>query len=385
MMMRALSRRSFTEYQQSAIWSLWSQGKSLSEIGRHLNKHAGSIFCFLQKYGGIKPVKPIRSKRALTQLEREEISRGLSANLSIRNIAKSLNRHPSTVSREINRNGGIAKYRAISADKQTWIRAKRPKKSKLQINIGLNDIITDKLSNKWSPEQISGYLKRTYPNDITMHISHESIYKTLYIQSRGHLKKDLLKHLRTQRVMRQSKQFNTKGNARGGIIDAVSIHDRPKDIDDRTIPGHWEGDLICGSNKSYVATLVERTSRFTLLVKLNGNDTASVVNAITNKIIELPTQLKKSLTWDRGMELAKHKKFTVDTEIKVYFCDPRSPWQRGTNENTNRLLRQYMPKKTDLSAHSQIDLDQIAKELNERPRKTLNFLSPADKLSEVLQ
>lgn len=385
MMMRALSRRSFTEYQQSAIWSLWSHGKSLSEIGRQLNKHAGSIFCFLQKYGGIKPVKSIRSKRALTLLEREEISRGLSANLSIRNIAKSLNRHPSTVSREINRNGGIAKYRAISADKQTWIRAKRPKKSKLQINIGLNDIITDKLSNKWSPEQISGYLKRTYPNDITMHISHESIYKTLYIQSRGHLKKELLKHLRTQRVMRQSKQFNTKGNARGGIIDAVSIHDRPKDIDDRTIPGHWEGDLICGSNKSYVATLVERTSRFTLLVKLNGNDTASVVNAITNKIIELPTQLKKSLTWDRGMELAKHKKFTVDTEIKVYFCDPRSPWQRGTNENTNRLLRQYMPKKTDLSAHSQIDLDQIAKELNERPRKTLNFLSPADKLSEVLQ
>lgn len=384
-MMRALSRRSFTEHQQNAIWSLWSQGKSLSEIGRQLKKHAGSIFCFLQKYGGIKPVKPIRSKRALTLLEREEISRGLSANLSVRNIAKSLNRCPSTISREINRNGGTTKYRAISADKQTWIRAKRPKKSKLQINVGLNDIITDKLSNKWSPEQISGYLKRTYPTDTTMHISHESIYKTLYIQSRGHLKKELLKHLRTQRVMRQSKQFNTKGNARGGIIDAVSIHDRPKDIDDRVIPGHWEGDLICGSNKSYVATLVERTSRFTLLVKLNGNDTISVVNAITSKIIELPTQLKKSLTWDRGMELAKHKKLTVDTEIKVYFCDPRSPWQRGTNENTNRLLRQYMPKKTDLSAHSQIDLDQIAKELNERPRKTLNFLSPADKLSEVLQ
>ena len=384
-MVRALSKRSFTEHQQNAIWSLWSQGKSLSEIGRQLNKHAGSIFCFLQKYGGIKPVKPIRSKRALTLFEREEISRGLSANFSIRNIARSLNRSPSTISREIKRNGGITKYRAISADRQTWIRAKRPKKSKLQINVGLNDIITDKLSNKWSPEQISGYLRRTYPTDTTMHISHESIYKTLYVQSRGHLKKELLKHLRTQRVMRQSKQFNTKGNARGGIIDAVSIHDRPKDIDDRTIPGHWEGDLICGSNKSYIATLVERTSRFTLLVKLNGNDTASVVNAITNKIIELPNQLKKSLTWDRGMELAKHKKFTIDTEIKVYFCDPRSPWQRGTNENTNRLLRQYMPKKTDLSIHSQIDLDQIAKELNERPRKTLNFLSPADRLSEVLQ
>ncbi|KTD47491.1 IS30B/C/D transposase [Legionella quinlivanii] len=384
-MVRALSKRSFTEHQQDVIWSLWSQGKSLSEIGRQLNKHAGSIFCFLQKSGGIKPVKSIRSKQALTLYEREEISRGLSANLSIRTIAKTLNRSPSTISREINRNGGISKYRAILADKQTWIRAKRPKQSKLQINILLNDIIADKLSNKWSPEQISGYLKRTYPNNTAMNISHESIYKTLYVQSRGHLKKELLTHLRTQRVMRQSKKFNTKGNARGGIIDAVSIHDRPKEIDSRTVPGHWEGDLICGSNKSYVATLVERTSRFTLLVKLTGNDTASVVHAITNKIIELPNQLKKSLTWDRGMELAKHKKFTIDTEIKVYFCDPKSPWQRGTNENTNRLLRQYMPKKTDLGIHSQFDLDRIAKELNERPRKTLNFLSPADKLNEVLQ
>jgi IS30 family transposase len=385
MMIYNLSKRNFTEHQQNAIWSLWSEGRSLSEIGRQLGKHAGSIFCFLQRYGGIKPVKPIRSKRALTLPEREEISRGLSANLSIRNIAKFLNRPPSTVSREINRNGGTEKYRAISADRETWIRAKRPKKSKLQINIPLNDIIADKLSEKWSPEQISGYLKRIYPDDITMNISHESIYKTLYIQSRGHLKKELLKHLRTERVMRQSKKFNTKGNARGGIIDAVSIHDRPKEIDNRTVPGHWEGDLICGSNKSYVATLVERTSRFTLLVKLPGNDTNSVVNAITNKITELPEQLKKSLTWDRGMELAKHKQFTVDTDIKVYFCDPKSPWQRGTNENTNRLLRQYMPKKTDLSVHSQFDLDKIARELNERPRKTLNFLAPADKLSEVLQ
>lgn len=384
-MIYTLSKRNFTAHQQSSIWTLWSQGKSLSEIGRQLNKHAGSIFCFLQKYGGIKPVKSVRSKQALTLLEREEISRGLSAKLSIRAIAKLLNWSPSTISREISRNGGITKYRAILADRQTWLRAKRPKKTKLQINISLNSIIADKLSTKWSPEQISGYLKRTYPNDTAMNISHESIYKALYIQSRGYLKNELLKHLRTQRVMRQSKQFNTKGNARGGIIDAVSIHDRPKEIDARTIPGHWEGDLICGSNKSYIATLVERTSRFTLLVKVSGNDTLSVVNAITHKISELPSQLKKSLTWDRGMELAKHKKFTIDTEIKVYFCDPQSPWQRGTNENTNRLLRQYMPKKTDLTVHSQFDLDQIAKELNERPRKTLNFLSPADKLNEVLQ
>jgi IS30 family transposase len=217
-----------------------------------------------------------------------------------------------------------------------------------------------------------------------MCISHESIYKTLYIQSRGTLKKVLQRQLRTQRIMRQSKKFNTKGNARGSIVDAISIHDRPKEADNRAIPGHWEGDLICGSKRSFVATLVERTSRFTLLVRLDGNDTNNVVSAITKKIIDLPCQLKKSLTWDRGMELAKHKKFTIDTEIKVYFCDPRSPWQRGTNENTNHLLRQYMPKKTDLSIYTQSDLDQIAKELNERPRKTLKFLSPAERLEEVL-
>lgn len=384
-MIYKLSKRSFTAHQQTTIWSMWSQGKSLSEIGREISKHAGSIFCFLQRYGGIKPVNPIRSKKALTLFEREEISRGLSANLSIRLIAKNLSRSPSTISREISRNGGINKYRAVEADKQTWIRAKRPKKCKLQVNALLNDSVANKLSIKWSPEQISGYLKRTYPDDTAMHISHESIYKTLFIQTRGCLKKELLRNLRTQRVMRQSKKFNTKGNARGGIIDAVSIHDRPEEIENRAIPGHWEGDLICGSNKSYIATLVERTSRFTLLVKLNGNDTASVVSAITSKIIELPTQLKKSLTWDRGMELAKHKKFTIDTQIKVYFCDPKSPWQRGTNENTNRLLRQYMPKKTDLNIYNQSDLDQMAKELNERPRKTLSFLSPADKLNEVLQ
>lgn len=316
--------------------------------------------------------------------EREEISRGLSTHLSIRAIAKKLNRCPSVISREIKGNGNIISYRAVPADKRAWIKAKRPKRCKLQMNAKLKNIIADKLADKWSPEQISGYLKRLFPEDKTMHISHESIYKTLYIQSRGTLKKELQRHLRTRRVMRQSRKFNTKGNARGGIIDAVSIHDRPREVDERTIPGHWEGDLICGSQKSYIATLVERTSRFTLLVKLCSNDTHSVVTAITKKITDLPDQLRKSLTWDRGMELAKHKQFTIDTNIAVYFCDPQSPWQRGTNENTNRLIRQYMPKKTDLSIYTQADLDQIAKELNERPRKTLNFLSPAEKLERVL-
>lgn len=384
-MVYKISKRNFTEEQQELMWCLWSQGKSLSEIGRHLSKHAGSVFCFLQKYGGIKPTKRKRSAIALTLIEREEISRGLSANLSIRAIAIKLGRSASTISREINRNGSKIKYRAIQAERQAWLNARRPKKCKLACNIKLKNIVSDKLANQWSPEQISGYLKHTFSGNLAMQISHESIYRTLYIQSRGILKKELKLHLRTKRVMRQSRKYNTKGNARGGIIDAVSIHDRPKAVDSRTIPGHWEGDLICGSKKSYVATLVERTSRFTLLVKLNGNDTKSVVSAIGKKVIELPEQLKQSLTWDRGMELAHHKKFTIDTKIQVYFCDPQSPWQRGTNENTNRLLRQYMPKKTDLSVYTQIELDQIANKLNTRPRKTLSFLSPAEKLAEVLQ
>lgn len=379
------SKRSFTYHQQETMWQLWSQGKSLSEIGRQLNKHAGSVFCYLQKSGGIKPSPPKRSARDLSLLEREEISRGLSANLSFRAIARNLTRATSTVSREINRNGGLSKYRAVAADKRAWMKAKRPKTCKLNDAANLRAIVSDKLASKWSPEQVAGWLKQTYPKASAMHISHETLYKTLFIQSRGALKKELLRQLRTQRVMRQSKHFNTKGNARGGIIDAVSIHDRPEEVNDRIIPGHWEGDLICGTQKSYIATLVERSSRYTLLVKLTGNDTYAVVSAITQKVIELPQQLKKSLTWDRGMELAQHKLFTIDTDIKVYFCDPKSPWQKGTNENTNKLLRQYMPKKTDLSVYSQEQLDMMAEELNDRPRKTLNFLSPSQKISAVLQ
>jgi IS30 family transposase len=379
------SKRNFTYHQQETMWQLWSQGKSLSEIGRQLNKHAGSVFCYLQKSGGIKPSTPKRSARVLSLQEREETSRSISANLSIRVIARTLNRAASTISREINRNGGISKYRAVSADRQAWNKAKRPKSCKLYDDANLRGIVSDKLARKWSPEQIAGWLKQMYPESAAMHISHETIYKTLFIQARGALKKELLRQLRTQRVMRQSKHFNTKGSARGGIIDAVSIHDRPEEVNNRIIPGHWEGDLICGTQKSYIATLVERSSRYTLLVKVTGNDTHTVVGAITQKIITLPHQLKKSLTWDRGMELAQHKKFTVDTNVQVYFCDPKSPWQKGSNENTNKLLRQYMPKKTNLSVYTQEQLDAIAGELNERPRKTLNFLSPAEKILAVLQ
>ena len=382
--MHTRDKRRFTFDEMGTVWQLWSEGKSLSDIGRAINKHAGSVFCFLQKTGGIKPKIPSRSKSSLTLSDREEISRGISAGLSLREVARCLARPPSTISREINRNGGKLKYRAFDADKAAWKKAKRPKPSLLESNIELQNIVKVKLLKKWSPEQISGWLKETYSDQADKQVSHETIYKTLYIQSRGSLNKELQRHLRTKRVMRQSRSFNTKGNPRGGIIDAVSIHDRPKEANDRKIPGHWEGDLICGSKRTFIATLVERSSRFTMLVKLSGNDTDSVVGAIKRKVIDLPDILKKSLTWDRGMELAKHKEFTVDTNVNVYFCDPQSPWQRGTNENTNRLLRQYLPKKTDLSIYNQKELDEIADELNGRPRKTLNFLSPQEKIWQVL-
>lgn len=375
------SKRSFTHYQQETVWQLWSQGKSLSEIGRQLDKHAGSAFCFLQKSGGIKPPTPKRSTRDLSLLGREEISRGISAHLSLRAIARNPNRAASTIAREINRNGGLSKCRAIAADGRARMKAKRPKSCKLDNDANLRTIASDKLASKWSPEQVSGWLKQTYPESSALRISHETLYKTPFMQSRSALGPGVADATGDAPIQ----AFNTKGNARGGIIDAVSIHDRPEEANDRMIPGHWEGDLICGTQKSYIATLVERTSRHTLLVKLAGNDTQSVISAITQKVIGLPQQLKKSLTWDRGMELAQHKRFTIDTDIKVYFCDPKSPWQKGTNENTNKPLRQYMPKKTDLSVYSQEQLDRMAAELNDRPRKTLGFLSPSQKISAVLQ
>jgi len=276
------------------------------------------------------------------------------------------------------------KYRAVIADKKAWQNAKRPKICYLAKNIVLNRIVKNKLQLEWSPEQISGWLKKKFPKNKFMNISHETIYKSLFIQSRGVLKKELTKKLRSKRVMRHSRSIKIRKCLKGQIIDAVSIRERPAEIEDRAVPGHWEGDLITGSKNTHMATLVERQSRFTLLIKINGKDTKTVVSALIKKIKKLPKILCKSLTWDRGSELASHKKLTLATNLKVYFCDPRSPWQRGTNENTNRLLRQYFPKKTDLSIHSQQKLDEVALRLNERPRKTLNFQTPIEKLYEVL-
>ncbi len=380
--MTQLGRPGLSTSQKVAVWEQWKIGQSLSDIGRALGKHAGSIHRVLSCNGGIIPVPRRRSRLALTLAEREEISRGIAAALSIRQIAARIGRAPSTVSREIVRHGGRSRYRAAVADGAAWEQARRPKPCRLAVHPILRRIVAHKLSLDWSPEQISGWLMRKFPDDDRMHVSHETIYRSLFIQARGVLKKELTRHLRSRRMMRRSKSARTEGQPRGQIVDGVSIRERPADVNDRAIPGHWEGDLITGSKNTHIATLVERHSRFTLLVKVPGKDTASVVAALIQQVRRLPSALRCSLTWDRGMEMAHHKQFTVATNVTVYFCDPHSPWQRGTNENTNRLLRQYFPKGTDLSGYSQPDLDKVALRLNQRPRKTLAFQPPADKLRE---
>ena len=291
----------------------------------------------------------------------------------MRSIARLLGRAPSTVSREIRRNGGYDPYRASVADEEAWNRARRPKRCRLARNPRLRRAVAKKLRRNWSPEQIAGWLKRAYPEDESYHVSHETIYRSLFVQTRGVLKKELLRHLRSKRAIRRSQHSSQKGHGKGDLADIVSIRERPAAVEDRAVPGHWEGDLIAGSKNTHIATLVERYSRFVMLVKVDSKETGTVVNALIEHAHQLPTELYKSLTWDRGLEMADHKRFTLATDIAVYFCDPNSPWQRGSNENTNRLLRQYFPKGTDLSVHSQAYLDQIARKLNERPRQTLEF------------
>lgn len=368
--------------QKAELWQRWKKGESLSDIGRALGKHAASIHCVIRQRGGIAPLPRKRCDRSLSWREREEISRGIAAGASMRSIASSIGRAASTVSREVARNGGSKKYRANIADEAAWSRARRPKLCRLVVMPRLQRTVTAKLRINWSPEQISGWLKREYPRDEKMQISHETIYRTLFIQARGGLKRELQTHLRSRRMMRRSQKASTRGQPRGRIIDAVSISDRPAEIEDRAIPGHWEGDLISGSNNTHIATLVERKSRFTMLVQLDGKDTDTVVQAMIKQVRRLPSELRLSMTWDRGMEMARHKDFSIANDFDVFFCDPQSPWQRGTNENTNRLLRQYFPKKTDLSPFSQADLNRIARQLNERPRKTLDFASPAECFNE---
>ncbi|MCW9056178.1 MAG: IS30 family transposase, partial [Gammaproteobacteria bacterium] len=374
----------YTEEQKAMMWDRWQKGETLGSIARLFDRSHSSIQRILGESGGIRPAPRHRASRCLSLDEREEISRGIATGQSIRAIAASLKRAPSTISREIKRNGGSNIYRASQADKSAWDRAHRPKICKLTENRSLAQIVAKKLKLEWSPQQISGWLKRACPNDETYQVSHETIYRSLYIQARGALKKELLQYLRRTRAMRRSRHHTQKTPDHGQITDAISISERPASVEDRAVPGHWEGDLIMGSKNSQIATLVERNTRYVLLVKVNGKDSKTVVDALIKQAHKLPRELYKSLTWDRGKEMAEHKRFTLATDIKVYFCDPQNPWQRGSNENTNGLLRQYFPKGTDLVVHSQAKLNAVARRLNERPRKTLNYETPAERFDQCV-
>jgi IS30 family transposase len=380
--MKQRPRIYYTENQKALMWERWQKGDSLQQIAQLFDRNHSSIERILAETGGIRPAQRCRSRLALTLAEREEISRAVVAGHSIRSLATKLGRAPSTISREIKRNGGQGCYRASEADQAAWDRARRPKICKLAENRTLAHIVADKLQLLWSPEQIAGWLKHIYPDDTSSQVSHETIYRSLFIQARGALKKELLAHLRRTRVMRRSRYHTQKTDNHGRIIDTVSISERPATVEDRAVPGHWEGDLLCGSKSSQIATLVERQSRYVMLVKLTSKHAETVTNALIKNARKLPQELYKSLTWDRGKEMAAHKRFTLATDIKVYFCDPHHPWQRGTNENTNGLLRQYFPKGIDLSAYSQAKLNAVARKLNERPRKTLNYETPAERFNQ---
>jgi len=376
--------RSLRHAEREEIWQHYRAGRSLRRIAQLLSRNASSVAALVKARGGVVPAVSRRSARALTLQDREQISRGLAAGESLRQIARGLGRPASTVSREVERNGGRERYRAVVADETTWQRAKRPKTCRLARSRRLRVLVASKLQRQWSPQQIAQWLKLEYAHAPELQVSHETIYRTLFIQARGALKKELTAHLRSQRLIRRAQRAAGVSQGRGQIKEAISIRERPAEVEDRAIPGHWEGDLICGANNSQVATLVERHSRFVMLVKLNGKASPDVVRALARRMKRLPTTLKGSLTWDRGSELAAHAKFTVATDMAVYFCDPRSPWQRGSNENTNGLLRQYLPRNVDLSTFSQAQLDAIALRLNQRPRQTLKYRTPAFKLDQAV-
>jgi IS30 family transposase len=382
--MRYRRRIYYSAAQRAEIWDRWQRGESMSSIGRRFDRESSSVFSVISPTGGIRPADRRRGKLALSLAEREEISRGLSVRSSLRGIARRLGRAPSTISREVSRNGGSECYRAAASDRAAWDRALRPKLCKLACEPTLRRTVSAKLRRKWSPEQIAGWLKRVFPKEAQSQVSHETIYRSLYIQARGVLKKELLAHLRARRTIRRSRHASLKRKGLGQIKDMVSIRERPASVEDRAVPGHWEGDLIGGSRNSTIATLVERHSRYVVLVKVANKDTQSVISALIKQSQRLPRELYKSLTWDRGKELADHPRLTLATDIEVFFCDPHSPWQRGSNENTNRLLRQYLPKGTDLSVHSQAKLSAIARQLNERPRKTLQYQTPAEKFAQCV-
>lgn len=375
-------KNGLTIAEKDELWARFKSGQSFVAIARALNRRVSSIYSIVREHGGIIPPVRRRAARTLSLTEREAVSRGLSAGESVRSIAASLGRAPSTISREITRNGGSDRYRAVAADVRAWRAARRPKASRLERHPNLHRLVVAKLRANWSRAQIAGWLVVTYPSDPSWHVSHETIYRSLFLQARGAMRRELTEHLRTRRPMRRSKHATTASELRGRIVGAVSIADRPPSIEDRAVPGHWEGDLISGAKNTHIATLVERTSRYVQLVRVAGKDTSSVISALIREVQRLPEGVMASLTWDRGQEMAHHHRFTASTDVAVYFCDPSSPWQRGTNENTNGLLRQYFPDGTDLSVYSQRDLNRIAQQLNTRPRKTLGFRTPAAMFSE---
>ena len=375
----------FTEVEVVEVWERRQAGESNRLIGRRLGRSAGSIRAFVESFGGVRPEPRRRSLCHLSLTEREEISRGIAAGEPLCAIADRLGRAPSTISRELARNGGRVGYRAHRADRVAWQRARRPQACKLAANETLRAEVEDKLAIRWSPQQISGWLKHTYPDTEAMHLSHETIYLTLFIQARGGMKRELTQYLRTRRANRRP-AVKRAPSGKGRIVDPVMISERPAEVEDRAVPGHWEGDLIMGKRQTAIGTLVERWSRYVMLFGLPDGHTAEAVrDALTETVQQLPEHLWKSLTWDQGKEMAQHAQFTIDTGIQVYFCDPKSPWQRGTNENTNGLLRQYFPKGTDMSKLTKADLDFAAHQLNGRPRQTLGWMTPSEKLAETLQ
>ena len=368
---------------RAELWRRLKLGERVADIARALETSAATLYTAIVRAGGIAPRPQKERASSLKGDEREEISRGLARGDSVRAMAGELGRSPSTISREIARNGGRVAYRAAVAEARAAKAVLRPKLCKLATAKRLRECVAAKLQRNWSPQQIAGWLRRRFTLDVRMQISHETIYRTLYLQARGALKKELQAHLRTRRAYRHPRRPGHTVSS-SSIVDGISIKDRPASIEDRAVPGHWEGDLIFGTTHSFIATLVERQSRFTMLVKVASKNTKVVTAAIRKQILQLPAELRKSLTWDQGSEMSGHREFSVATGVDVYFCDPRSPWQRGTNENTNGLLRQYFPHGTDVSRYSQAELNRIARELNGRPRKTLDYQTPAEALKAAV-
>jgi IS30 family transposase len=377
--------RPLTAQDRNEIWDLVMAGGTHGRVGLQVGRSTGVVHGVIASTGGVRPAVRCRGADRLSVSDREDIACGVAAGLSVRAIARGLCRAPSTVSRELNRNGGRGGYRPSVADQAAWDRAARPKPCKLALNLALRDHVIEGLQLQWSPEQIAGWLTVEFPDDPELRVSYETIYLSLFVQAKGLLNKELTKELRSGRGVRRAGRISVRGQGRGQIVDALHISERPAEADDRAVPGHWEGDMVSGSGNTHVGTLVERSSRFVSLVKLENKTTDCVIAAVTASIQELPEQLKRSLTWDRGLEMAKHKCFTVDTGVQVYFCDPKSPWQRGTNENTNGLIRQYLPHGMSFKDVTQQQLDEIADRLNGRPRKTLGYMTPSAKLSELLQ